>query len=133
MKRALKIIGITLGSIIALLLLVVGTALWIVFTPERLTPIVRNVAKDYITCEHEIGKVELTFFSTFPQFGLNIENVILVNPTPGAPSDTLLCAPQLTATVDIEQLLNEKLHIYALRMPDIQANVYINEDRTSVV
>lgn len=128
MKRALKIIGITLGSIIALLLLVVGTALWIVFTPERLTPIVRNVAKDYITCEHEIGKVELTFFSTFPQFGLNIENVILVNPTPGAPSDTLLCAPQLTATVDIEQLLNEKLHIYALRMPDIQANVYINEE-----
>ena len=128
MKRALKIIGITLGSIIALLLLVVGTALWIVFTPERLTPIVRNVAKDYITCEHEIGKVELTFFSTFPQFGLNIENVVLVNPTPGAPSDTLLCAPQLTTTVDIKQLLNEKLHIYALRMPDIQANVYINEE-----
>ena len=128
MKRALKIIGITLGSIIALLLLVVGTALWIVFTPERLTPIVRNVAKDYITCEHEIGKVELTFFSTFPQFGLNIENVVLVNPTPGAPSDTLLFAPQLTTTVDIKQLLNEKLHIYALRIPDIQANVYINEE-----
>lgn len=128
MKRALKIIGITLGSIIALLLLVVGTALWIVFTPERLTPIVRNVAKDYITCEHEIGKVELTFFSTFPQFGLNIEDVVLVNPTPGAPSDTLLFAPQLTTTVDIKQLLNEKLHIYALRMPDIQANVYINEE-----
>lgn len=128
LKRALKILGITLCSIIVLLLLVVGTALWVVFTPERLTPIVRNVASDYVTCEHKIGKVELTFFSTFPQFGLNIDSLILINPTPGAPSDTLLVAPHLTATVDVQKLLNEKLHIHALRLPDIQANVYINED-----
>mgnify|MGYP006897802775 FL=1 len=75
MKKALKIFGITLGSIVILLALVIGLALWVVFTPERLTPIVRNVAKEYVKCDHHIGKVELTFFSTFPHFGLSLDSI----------------------------------------------------------
>ena len=67
MKRTLKIIGITIGSLIGVLLLLVTTALWVVFTPERLTPIVRSIASDYVLCDHKIEKVELTFFSTFPK------------------------------------------------------------------
>ena len=59
MKKALKIFGITLGSIILLLAIVIGSALWVVFTPERLTPIVRNVASEYVKCDHHIGKVVL--------------------------------------------------------------------------
>lgn len=127
MKKALKIIGITLGSIIGLMVVVLGVALWLLLTPERLTPIVRDVAKDYVTCEHEIGKVELTFLSTFPRFGLNIDSVVVINQMTGAKSDTVLAAPKLLATVDIAELLQEKLHIYELRMPDVEANIFINE------
>ena len=75
MKHTLKIIGITIGSLIGVILLLVTTALWVVFTPERLTPIVRSIASDYVLCDHKIEKVELTFFSTFPKFGLEIERV----------------------------------------------------------
>lgn len=126
MKKALKIFGITLGSIILLLAIVIGSALWVVFTPERLTPIVRNVAKEYVTCDHHIGKVELTFFSTFPHFGLAIDSLTVVNPVEGAPSDTVLSVPHAVTSVDVMALLNEHtLSIPTLSMPDMQANIYI--------
>mgnify|MGYP003302375704 CR=1 FL=1 len=132
MKKALKIFGITLGCIILLLAIVIGSALWVVFTPERLTPIVRNVASEYVKCEHHIGKVELTFFSTFPHFGLAIDSIILVNPVEGAPSDTVLSVPHAVTSVDVMALLNEKtLSIPTLSMPDLQANIYVAADGTA--
>lgn len=131
MKRTLKIIGITIGSLIGVILLLVTTVLWVVFTPERLTPIVRSIASDYVLCDHKIEKVELTFFSTFPKFGLEIDSVLLMNAMEGAPSDTLLAAPKLTATVDIAKLLNKDLHIYELCLTDMQANVYVDALGTS--
>jgi hypothetical protein len=129
MKKALKIFGITLGSILGLILLVIGAAIWVVFTPERLTPIVRGVASEYVTCEHKIGKVELTFFSTFPRFGLRIDSVAVIHPMEGAPSDTLVHIPHAVLSVDVLALLNEgTLSIPTLRMPDLQANIYVAAD-----
>ncbi|MBE6320681.1 MAG: hypothetical protein E7075_06925 [Bacteroidales bacterium] len=132
MKKALKIFGITLGCIILLLALAIGSALWVVFTPERLTPIVRNVASEYVKCEHHIGKVELTFFSTFPHFGLAIDSLTVVNPVEGAPSDTVLSVPHAVTSVDVMALLNEHtLSIPTLSMPDMQANIYVAADGTA--
>ncbi|MBQ9144144.1 MAG: hypothetical protein IJX60_04270 [Paludibacteraceae bacterium] len=132
MKKALKIFGITLGSIVILLTLLIGSALWVVFTPERLTPIVRNVAKGYVKCEHHIGKVELTFFSTFPHFGLAIDSLTVVNPVEGAPSDTVAHIPHAVVSVDMLAFLNEKtLSIPTLRVPDMQANIYVAADGTA--
>lgn len=129
MKKALKIFGITLGCIILLLAIVIGSALWVVFTPERLTPIVRNVASEYVKCEHHIGKVELTFFSTFPHFGLAIDSLTVVNPVEGAPSDTVAHIPHAVVSVDMLAFLNEKtLSIPTLRMPDLLANIYVAAD-----
>ena len=129
MNKALKIFGITLGCIIILLAMIIASVLWVVFTPERLTPIVRNVASDYVTCEHHIGKVELTFFSTFPHFGLAIDSLTIVNPTPGAPSDTVLHVPHAVASVDVMTLLHQKtLSIPTLSVSDIQATIYSASD-----
>ena len=132
MKRALKILGITLCSIISIVILVMALSLWVIFTPERLTPIVRNVAKEYVKCEHTIGKVELTFFSTFPHFGLSLDSITVVNPTLGAPSDTVVHIPHAVLSVDVLAFLNEQtLSIPTLRMPDMQANLYIAADGTA--
>ena len=129
MKRVWKIIGITLGSLLGVVLLVIGVALWLVFTPERLTPIVRQVADEVITCEHEIGEVELTFFSTFPDFGLRAEGLTIVNPTEGAQSDTLLSAPEVVATVDVMAFLrDENLIVKELSLRDAAVNAYLSAD-----
>jgi len=54
MKKNLKRVLILFSSLIFLLLLAIGIALWFVFTPEKLTPIVRKQAAKYITCKTEI-------------------------------------------------------------------------------
>ena len=131
MKRALKIFGITLGSTIGFILLVLAVALWVLFTPARLTPIVRDVASHYVKCEHEIGKVELTFFSTFPHFGLAVDSVLLVNAVEGAANDTLLAAPKLVAAVDVVGLMQKKLHVSELLLSDIQANIFVDSSGAS--
>lgn len=129
MKRFWKILGITVGAIVGVVLIVVCVAIWIVFTPERLTPIARQAADKYITCEHELGEVDLTFFSTFPEFGLRVDGLYLINPTEGAQSDTLLAAPKVVATVDVVEFLKySRLVIHELSLPGAVANVYIAED-----
>lgn len=129
MKRFWKIFGITLGSLLGIVIIAVLVAIYIVFTPARLTPIVRNVAADIITCEHEISEVELTFFSTFPEFGLRADGLYIINPMEGAPSDTLLAAPELLVTVDVIKFLRESnLEIHRLELAGVQANTFVNAE-----
>lgn len=129
MKRFWKIFGITFGTIVGLLLIVVCVAIWLIFTPSRLTPIVRQVADKYITCEHALGEVDLTFFSTFPEFGLRVDGLCLINPKEGAQSDTLLAAPEVVATVNVVEFLkHSNLIVNELSLPNAVANVYIAAD-----
>lgn len=132
MKCFWKIFGITFGTIVGLLLIVVCVAIWLIFTPSRLTPIVRQVADKYITCEHALGEVDLTFFSTFPEFGLRVDGLCLINPKEGAQSDTLLAAPEVVATVNVVEFLkHSNLIVNELSLPNAVANVYIAADGTT--
>ena len=132
MKRFWKIFGITLGAIVGVLLIMACVAIWLVFTPARLTPIVRQVADKYIICEHALGEVDLTFFSTFPEFGLRVDGLYLINPTEGAQSDTLLAAPEVVATVNIVEFLqHSNLVVKELSLPNAVANIYIAADGTT--
>ena len=97
--KALKITGITLGSIVGVVLIAVSILCYVVFTPKRLTPIVNQVADSLLTCPHELEEVNLTFFKTFPNFGLSVKGLYIINPKEGAQSDTLLAAPEVVASV----------------------------------
>ncbi len=48
MKKFLKVFAISLTTLILLIFIVIGVALWIVFTPEKLTPIVEKPLNKYI-------------------------------------------------------------------------------------
>lgn len=105
MKKPVKITLVTLGSLVGLVLLTIAVALWMVFTPARLTPIVASRLPKFVTCEASVERVELTFFSSFPRLGLRIDGVSLVNPVQGAPCDTLLKLGQLDAAIDVKAFL----------------------------
>lgn len=128
MKRFFKILGITLGSLLAVIIIAASVAVWWVFTPERLTPVARQVADKFVTCDYELGNVDLTFFSTFPEFALRADGLYLINPMEGAQSDTLLAAPKVVAVVNVMEFLkNKNLVIRELSLPEVQANIFINE------
>lgn len=127
-KRVFKIIGIVVGSIVGVAVLAVCTALWVVFTPKRLTPIVQNIAREYVTCEHYIGDVELTFFSTFPEFCLHVDSVCVLNPCEGASRDTVLTATGLQAVVDVMALVEEnRLQISSLSLRGAEVYAFVSE------
>ncbi len=104
MKKVIKPLLIVLASLIFLVILAISIALWFVFTPERISPVVQKQANELLTCQTSIGKVELTFFRTFPRFGLKLENLLLVNPVQGATSDTLMNIGNMTGDIDIMAL-----------------------------
>ena len=132
MHKFLKIAGITLASLLGLVLVVAGVLVYWVFTPERLTPVVREVADAFITCDYEIGQVDLTFFSTFPEFGLRADGILVENPVVGAQSDTVLAAKKAVARIDIVALLKDgELSIREIALADAQLNAFIGEDGTA--
>ena len=101
MKKVIKRIVITFASFILLVALFIGVAVWLVFTPTKITPIVRTQMAKYITCKSQIGEVELTFFSTFPRFGLKVNRFTLINHIHEVPSDTLVSTDQFVGIVDL--------------------------------
>jgi len=132
MKRAFKIIGWTLLGIVLAVVVVATIAIYVVFTPERLTPIARQAADKFITAEHEIGEVDLTFFSTFPRFGLRADGLLIINPKAGSQNDTVVEAKHLIATVDVMEFLNHKnLHVHEATLNDARVNFYIAPDGTT--
>ncbi len=125
MKRALKIAGWTLLSLVAVVILAVTIAVYVVFTPTRLTPIVRDVLPEFVTCEASIDEADLTFFSTCPKFGIRLTNVCLKNAVLGAPSDTLASINALTATIDVGEFLsNRAVVVDELHLNGGFANIY---------
>lgn len=130
--KALKIILWTLLGLVVVSIAAVCIAMYVVFTPDRLTPIARQAADKFITCEHEIGDVDLTFFSTFPRFGLRADGILLINPKAGAQNDTVVAAKLVTATVDVMEFLNNKnLHVHEAFLEDAKVNFFIAEDGTT--
>ena len=130
--KTLKIIGWTLLGIVLTIIAVVCIAMYVIFTPERLTPVARQAADKFIACQYEIGEVDLTFFSTFPRFGLRANGLLLVNPKTGAQNDTVVEAKHLIATVDVMEFLTRKnLHVHEAILDDATVNFYIAPDGTT--
>ncbi|MBO4281940.1 MAG: AsmA family protein [Bacteroidales bacterium] len=125
MKKPLKITLISVGSLLGLLLVAICVVLWLVLTPARLTPIVNRTVSSFITCPTRFEKVELTFFSSFPKVALRVEDVSLVHPMPGAPSDTLAFIHEVRAAVNLHKLLKDNvLEVKSLQLDQGVANLY---------
>ena len=129
MKKGIKIALISLGSLLGLVVVTVAVACWLVFTPARLTSIVNKLSDKYLLCQSHFDKVDLTLFKTFPDAGLELHNVVLVNPTQGAPSDTLASISNLTVGINLKQFLaSRQVVVHQIRIDNPSACLYIAPD-----
>ena len=127
MKKALKITGIVLASLVGVVLIVAGIASALITSSGWLTKQVKKYAPEFVTCQTELGKADLTLFKTFPNVGIDIENVALINPMVGSPSDTLANIDDLTVVLDLKKLLKEKeIVIRKCILEDAFVNLYID-------
>ncbi|MXN92781.1 AsmA family protein [Flavobacterium sp. Sd200] len=89
-KKLIKRIFITLLSVIVLLAIVIAIALNFVFTPERITPTVTQLLNENLNAKVSCESMELTFFSSFPHFGVKLKKGNVVTPSyHGRKPDTL--------------------------------------------
>ena len=124
-KKGWKIALISLGSLLGLVVIVVAVALWLVFTPKQLTGIVNRLASNFVTCETHFGRVNLTLFKTFPDAGLTVNDVYVVNPIEGAVSDTVAHISSLTVGVDVKRYLKEKeVLVHQVLLDGVIASLY---------
>ena len=136
-KKAIKITAITLTTLILGILAIIAIAIHFIFTPEKLTPVVVNAANQSLQAKLDLKRVELTFFSTFPQFGLEITEGSLVSKahrdTCWQHTDSLVtfrrCLVELRPLdyltqqkINIKEISLEDAHVYAFRDREGKAN-----------
>lgn len=131
MKRVLIITGWSLLGLFGAIIIALSIACYLIFTPARLTAIAHQVADEYVTCEYELDEVELTYFSTFPYFGVSVKDACLINPMEGAQSDTLVAVPELLVSLKLIDAIHGNICIKRFHLRDATANIYIAADGTT--
>lgn len=131
MKRVLIITGWSLLGLFGAIIVALSIACYLIFTPARLTAIAHQVADQYVTCEYELDEVELTYFSTFPYFGVSVKDACLINPMEGAQSDTLVAVPELLVSLKLIDAIHGNICIKRFHLRDATANIYIAADGTT--
>lgn len=121
LKKAFKIALLSIVSFLFLIVAIIAFAIYFIFTPARLTPVVLKVANESLDARLEMAEVELTFFSTFPQFGLRLKD--------GALGDSLLRFDECVVTVDpLAYLQKNQISIHTISLKDVWVNAFRSKD-----
>lgn len=117
MKLFLKILAGVLIFFIA-----VGIALNLYFTDERLKSMILPEVQQTIGTDVQAERISLTFFKTFPQFGVEMENFDLPDPN----GDSVATLDELIVGVELFPLLSNEISIsrLILNRPNLSYHVY---------
>ena len=131
-KKTLKISGITLGTVLLVLLVAIAFVINFIVTPKKLTPVVLDAANQTLNAHLDMESVELTFFSTFPQFGLKVKNGSLVskalNDSSWCKTDSLLSFKECVVTVNpIAYLTENRIVVHNLSLEEVAVYAYRNK------
>lgn len=127
-KKTLKIGGITLASILGVVIVVFLLLSWTVFSPQRLTKTANQVIDKYLPCNAEVDKVGLSLVSSYPFLAFEFYGLTVFDEMEESASDTLLHSGTFYTFVDMKALLKErKIIVEHLFSNDLQANLFISE------
>lgn len=73
-KKTLKILACTIGVLVVLVAVALWAVVWII-SPENLTRYAEQAANEYLNAKVEIGRLELTAYSTFPILHIDIDSL----------------------------------------------------------
>lgn len=133
LRKVIKVASITLVSLLVAVAAVVAVVINFVFTSEKLTPVVLRVANQSLDAKLDMKSVELTFFSSFPRFGLKLTDGSLVSKavrdTLWEKTDSLVSFKKCVVVVNpIAYLKDKKINLYYLGLED--ATVYAYKDKS---
>ena len=122
MKLFLKILAVLLALFIILII-----ALNLYFTDERLKNTILPHVQSAVGSEVEVDKMSLTFFRTFPRFGLDIDGLRIPDPD-GEPVASI---QELLVSVELFPLLRNELSVSRLSITSPRVYYTVFADSTS--
>ncbi len=131
-KKALKITGITVGSLLGLLILAVVLVCVLVFTSPSLTNVAEKGLDKFCPARAKIDKVDLTLVSTYPYLAFRLNGLVVYDDMESSPSDTLAAIDEFTVTIDFKSLYKEnKIILTNLFIDGVNANLFTAADGSS--
>ena len=132
LKKALKITGISLGSLIGLVIILVLVVCWIVFSSSGLTKVAEKAIDKYSPARAKIDDVDLTLVGSYPFLGFRLNGLVVYDDMEASPYDTLAAIDAFTVTVDFKTFYKEKKIILTnLFINGVVANLYTAADGSS--
>jgi hypothetical protein len=122
MKTFFKILT---GFLIFFLILIVGLNLY--FTDDRLKNMILPEIREATGADVQVDGMSLTFFRTFPRFGIELDGVLM--PTPAG--DTLASIDELLMAIELTPLLRSELSISRLSVERPVFNYHVYPDSTT--
>lgn len=118
-KKALKITGICLVSVVALLF--ISPYLF----PDTISNKIKELAKTSVKGELEFSSARFSFFSHFPSLTLNLNNFVLKGSAPFQ-KDTLISAKQVSLGVNLRTLFSSTISINQIFLTQSFINIEVN-------
>lgn len=137
-RRILKWFGVTLLSIVGLIVVLFCVALWYL-TPERLTPLVNDYMSSYLNADFRASRIELTFWSTFPHLNVQVDGLDIVSHSLSAATpaekamlpenaDSLVSFRQFKGGINLLDLLKGDISLYDVELTSPRLNIVVVND-----
>ena len=132
--KTLKVLAWTVGSLAVLLALALWAVVWLV-SPENLTRYAEQVANKYLDARVQIGRLELTAYSTFPMLHIDIDSLTVLSASlDSMPTDAdsaamptnashLLSLSKLHLAMNLAEAMIGRIDVKDLSVTDLNANV----------
>lgn len=137
-RRILKWMAWIFGGLTGLLIVAICVLLFYL-TPERLTGLFNRYAGDFIDADVHAGRVELTFWSTFPRLNLEIDDLTLVSRSLHSLSaeeraklptdaDSLLSLERFSGGIHIMKFIKDDIELYDVELHNPRINLLVIND-----
>ncbi|MBR5899751.1 MAG: hypothetical protein IKZ14_09845 [Muribaculaceae bacterium] len=135
-KRIFKVLGWTIVSLLLLIVIALASVVWIL-SPERLTPIVNDVANKFVNnSQVNVERVELTFWRSFPQLRVDIDSLTVTSHVLDSidqsivPADhsQLLSIGHFHGGVNVVSLIKGKIEVYDVELYRPAVNIVALND-----
>ena len=132
LKKALKITGITLGSLLGLIIILVALVCILLFTSPGLTKVAEKAIDKYCPARAKVDNVDLTLVKSYPFLAFRLNGLVIYDDMEESPSDTLAAIDKLAVTVDFKTLYKErKIILTNLYVDHVLANAFTAADGRS--
>ncbi|MFI3248741.1 MAG: AsmA family protein [Rikenellaceae bacterium] len=122
--KVIKVVIAFFATIFLLIMVTMAIVVNFIFTPERITPLVTQTAQEYINSEFSVGSIDLTFFSSFPKFSIQIDSLTIKQQNPQIAD--LISARRCVVAVNPMALLKKEVVINEITIDGTAINLYVD-------